>query len=74
MNAQVLVNITLNGDAAALPAGSSVARLLDQKGHDPTRRGIAVALNGEVVPRSRWTQQQLSDGDVIELLTATQGG
>jgi sulfur carrier protein len=70
----VFLNITVNGDATQLPSGASVAGLLDHNGHDPKRRGIAVALNGEVVPRSRWAEQQLSEGDVVELLTATQGG
>ncbi len=37
------------------------------------RRGIAVALNGEVVPRSEW-DRPLVDGDAVEVLTATQGG
>ncbi|MDN3239933.1 sulfur carrier protein ThiS [Glycomyces tritici] len=37
------------------------------------RRGIAVALNGEVVPRSEW-DRPLTDGDAVEVLTATQGG
>lgn len=36
-------------------------------------RGIAVALNGEVVPRSEW-DRPLADGDAVEVLTATQGG
>lgn len=37
------------------------------------RRGIAVALNGEVVPRAEW-DRPLADGDTVEVLTATQGG
>lgn len=36
-------------------------------------RGTAVAVNGEVVPRSEW-HRPLSDGDAVEVLTATQGG
>ncbi|MFB9662147.1 sulfur carrier protein ThiS [Glycomyces mayteni] len=37
------------------------------------RRGIAAAVNGEVVPRSEWGRA-LVDGDAVEVLTATQGG
>lgn len=37
------------------------------------RRGIAAAVNGEVVPRSEW-DRALADGDAVEVLTATQGG
>lgn len=36
-------------------------------------RGIAVAVNGEVVPKSQW-QQKLEAGDKVEVLSATQGG
>ena len=38
------------------------------------RRGIAVALNGEVVPRSAWDVTDLRPGDRVEVLTAAQGG
>jgi sulfur carrier protein len=68
------MKITLNGDAADLPAGTSLTDLLTGAGLDPQRRGIALARNGEVVPRSRWADEALTDGDVVELLTATQGG
>lgn len=37
------------------------------------RRGLAVAVNGDVVPRSEW-DRPLDDGDEVEILTATQGG
>ena len=69
------MNVTVNGDPTELAAGSSIEQLLtDRPNHDPKRRGIAIACNGEVVPRSRWAALQLAEGDVIELLTATQGG
>jgi thiamine biosynthesis protein ThiS len=38
------------------------------------RGGIAVAVNGEVVPRSAWAGHALRDGDRVEILTAAQGG
>jgi sulfur carrier protein len=38
------------------------------------RRGVAVAVNGEVVPRSAWAGAELRDGDRVEVLTAAQGG
>lgn len=38
------------------------------------RRGVAVAVNGEVVPRSAWSGALLRDGDRVEVLTAAQGG
>lgn len=39
-----------------------------------TQRGIAVAVNGEVVPRSSWAELQLSAGDRVEVLAAAAGG
>lgn len=38
------------------------------------RRGVAVAVNGEVVPRSTWENTALAEGDSVEVLTAAQGG
>jgi sulfur carrier protein len=40
----------------------------------PDGRGIAVAVNGEVVPRTAWAGTPLRDGDRVEVLSATQGG
>lgn len=37
-------------------------------------RGTAVAVNGEVVPRSDWGRHALADGDRVEVLRAAQGG
>ncbi len=66
--------ITLNGDRTEVPDGTSVKGLLERSGHEGQRRGIAIAINGSVVPRGLWIGQQVSDGDIVELLTATQGG
>lgn len=38
------------------------------------RRGIAVAVNYEVVPKSSWDDAKICDGDEIEIVRATQGG
>ena len=62
------MRVTVNGVPRALPPGSTVARLV------PPRRGVAVAVNGEVVPRSGWERASLRDGDRVEVLTAAQGG
>ncbi len=65
--------ITLNGDATDVPDDTSLDALLVRSGHE-VRRGLAIAMNGEVVPRGRWRDQRVSEGDVVELLAATQGG
>jgi sulfur carrier protein len=51
-----------------------VAGLLERLGHPPGGPGIAVARNGEVVPRSAWPSTTLDAGDHLEVLGASQGG
>lgn len=63
--------ITVNGDRAALPDECSVADVLGAMGFP--ERGIAVAVDGEVVPRRDW-HSPLVDGADVEIVTAVQGG
>jgi len=66
------VNVIVNGIGRDLPDSASVAdaaTLLTSRAE-----GIAVALNGSVVPRAEWATTPLSDGDRVEVLTAVQGG
>lgn len=53
---------------------ATVADLLRSKGLDPERKGIAVAVNGAVVPRRIWADAALSAGDAVEIIEAKQGG
>lgn len=64
------MTITLNGDATALDGPTSVADLVAAQ----PKRSMAVAVNGEVVPRSAHPTTFLSDGDVIEIVAAVAGG
>jgi len=68
------VTVNVNGETHALGGGAAATLdgLVDLLGHE--RRGLAIAVNGEVVPRSMWTQQLLADGDQVEILTIAQGG
>jgi sulfur carrier protein len=52
----------------------TVAALVASLGIDPGARGIAVALNGAVVPRARWAAAILAAGDRVEVIRAMQGG
>lgn len=61
--------ISINGDPAVVAPGGTVADLLPV-----TTGGMAVALNGTVVPRHRLAATPLADGDVVEIVTAVQGG
>jgi sulfur carrier protein len=52
----------------------TLAVLLEEKAVDTEQRGIAVALNGAVVPRAAWKETALRAGDTIEIVRARQGG
>ena len=64
----------VNGAPRPVDAGTTVADLIADLGHDPSGRGVAAALNGEVVPRTRWGSTTVGDGDRVEVLTAIGGG
>jgi sulfur carrier protein len=69
---EVLIEVEVNGAACELSAGSTVADLVAAMAESP--RGLAVAVNADVVPRSTWSTVPLRAGDRIELLSAAQGG
>ena len=66
--------ITVNGQLRDLPNGVVVADVVAELLPGDTGRGVAVAVNGEVVPRAAWATARLADGDRVEVLTAAQGG
>ncbi len=65
--------IEVNGQAEPLLA-TTLAALLAAKAVDVGQRGIAVALNGAVVPRAAWPATPLKPGDNVEIVRARQGG
>jgi sulfur carrier protein len=65
--------IRVNGQDEPLQA-RSVAALLAQKEIPTDMRGIAVALNGRVIPRADWPGTPLAAGDAVEIVLARQGG
>ena len=69
----VAASIRINGEDEPLSAATLDA-LLTAKEISPDRRGVAVALNGSVVPRARWADTRLTAGDVVEIVLAKQGG
>jgi sulfur carrier protein len=68
-----VATIRINGQDEPLTA-VTLAALLQEKTVDFGQRGIAVALNGAVVPRAAWPQTLLKPGDNIEIVRARQGG
>ena len=69
------MRVMINGEARELADGATVADLVERSGlPGEGRRGIAVAVDAKVVPRSAWAQTELAEGQAVELLTAIQGG
>jgi sulfur carrier protein len=66
------MRITVNGRAVDVTAGWSVGDLV--RSRTDGQRRIAVARNGEVVPRSEWDTTPLSEGDLVEVLAPVAGG
>jgi sulfur carrier protein len=66
------VTLTVNGDSREVPPGVTLADLVTQL--VPSVRGVAAAVDGEVVPRRAWPDTPLADGAVVEVVTAVQGG
>lgn len=68
------MNVTVNGQRRELPAGATVASVIELLDVTPGARGVAVALDGEVVARSSWSATELRDGALVEVVAAIQGG
>ena len=66
------VRLSVNGDDRELAPGTTVAGLVAELGLEP--RGIAVAVDGEVVTRRTWADRRLRGGEHVEVLSIAQGG
>jgi thiazole synthase len=68
------MRVELNGEIVDLPNGAGVAAAIEASGAAAEQRGVAVAVDGEVVPRSEWERTALREGQKVEVLAAIQGG
>ena len=68
------MNVLLNGRTAELAHGATVRDAVVATGAGADERGIAVALDGTVVPRSAWDTTTLHEDAQLEVLRATAGG
>lgn len=66
------MQLVVNGEKVETGAGSVDTLLRERLGEVPA--GTAVAVNGDVVPKSQWESTQLEDGAQVDILTAVQGG
>ena len=69
----VNMNIQLNGDDLVIESSSTVLDVLEKQGM-AEKKGIAVAVNQSVVPRTEWADRQINENDKLLIITATQGG
>jgi sulfur carrier protein len=65
------MRVTVNGEPRDISA-SRVDSLLSELDYEGTH--FAIALNYDVLPRSRWAETPLRPGDAIEIITPRQGG
>ncbi len=67
-----MITVRINGEPRQFPQAISIAALAEEMGL--TGKRIALERNGEIVPRSRFAEQQLADGDRLEVVVAVGGG
>ena len=68
------MTIDLNGRPVELADNATIADAVGAAGVEPQARGVAVAVDGEVVPRGEWQQVALRNGQSVEVVGAVQGG
>jgi sulfur carrier protein len=68
------VRVLLNGEAAELADGATVQAAVEALELPAAGRGVAVAVDAEVVPRTQWDSHELTEGARVEVLRAIQGG
>lgn len=66
------MEITVNGELQKLPVVMSVSALMDHLGYPVSQ--VAVAVNGDFVPRSHYHKHTLQSGDALDVVAAVQGG
>lgn len=68
------MELTINGQAKTIEAANIDQLLAAELEEGHSRRGIAVAVNGEVVPRAQWENARIRAGDRVEIVRALPGG
>jgi sulfur carrier protein len=68
------MRVLLNGSEAELADGATVLTAVESLALPAANRGVAVAVDAEVVPRTQWNTHKLDEGARVEILRAIQGG
>ncbi|HET7207135.1 MAG TPA: sulfur carrier protein ThiS [Terriglobales bacterium] len=66
------MHLQINGEDKVFPSPLTLAALIESMGMKPDR--VAVELNRDIVPRVRWAETNLSDGDRLEIVHFVGGG
>jgi sulfur carrier protein len=69
-----VTEVLLNGEPRRLPPEATLELAVREAGAPEDGRGVAVAVDGEVVPRAEWPSTTLREGQRVEVLSAVQGG
>jgi sulfur carrier protein len=69
-----VTGVSVNGRRRELPKDATVEAAVREAGAPETGQGVAVAVDGEVVPRAEWGRTRLREGQQVEVLRAVQGG
>ncbi len=67
-----MIQLSVNGQMRRLEPGANIERLLGEL--ELTGKRVAVEKNGDIVPRSRYADTRLADGDTLEIVVAVGGG
>ena len=67
-----MIQLSVNGQVQRLEPGANIAQLLDAL--ELAGKRVAVEKNGEIVPRSQYSDTRLSEGDALEIVVAVGGG
>jgi sulfur carrier protein len=67
-----VIQLSINGQIRRVEPGENVVRLIESL--ELAGKRVAVEKNGEIVPRSRYAETKLADGDQLEIVVAVGGG
>ncbi len=67
-----MIQLSVNGQVQRLEPGANIAQLLDAL--ELAGKRVAVEKNGEIVPRSQYSDTRLAEGDALEIVVAVGGG
>lgn len=68
------MKIKINGEESLLDSNLNISGFIKKQLNGKEPRGIAVAVNSSIIPKSKWDETIINENDEIEIVTAVQGG